>query len=202
MWSDVMSPIPKRLLTPEEYLAQERRASFKSEYYRGEVFAMAGAKYPHNRVRENLSRLIGNALEGTTCFPLGTDQRVHVPATTLYTYPDIVIVCGKPEFQDNNDDVLLNPRVIIEVLSDSTSKYDRGGKFKLYQKLVSLQEYILVEQEEARVECFAKQSDHQWLLSTYNGLDQTMLITCLKLSIPLAKIYEGVELIRSDEQTP
>ena len=193
-----MSAVPKRRVTPEEYLAQERLASHKSEYYRGEVFAMAGAKYPHNRVKDNLAYELRARLKNGPCVPLTSDQRVHVPANTLYTYPDIVVVCGKPVFQDDSDDVLLNPRVIIEVLSDSTSSYDRGGKFKLYQKLESLEEYILVEQDEARVECFAKQSDHQWLLSTYSGLDQEMLITCLQVRIPLAAVYEGVELVKQE----
>lgn len=189
-----MPDVPKRLLTQDEYLAQERHAPFKSEYYRGEVFAMAGAKYPHNRVKENLSRLIGNALSNTPCFPLSSDMRVHIPATTLYTYPDIVVVCGKPVFQDSNEDVLLNPRVIIEVLSESTEKYDRGAKFRQYQQIDSLNEYILVAQNEARIECFVRQPGNQWLLSNYTGIDVEMLVTSVNVSIPLSAIYEGVEL--------
>src|SRR5438094_499662 len=141
-----MSTVSKRLLSPEEYLAQERRAEFRSEYLRGEVFAMAGASYEHTRIKDNFSREIGNQLKGGPCFVLTSDMRVKVNATGLYTYPDAVIVCEQGRFEDANVDTLLNPRVIVEILSDSTEAYDRGGKFGHYRQIASLQEYVLVAQ--------------------------------------------------------
>jgi len=189
-----MSAVPKTLLTEKEYLAKERRAEFRSEYYRGEMFAMAGARYEHNRVKDNISRLLGNALEKTPCFPLTSDMRVHIPATTLYTYPDVVVVCGKPEFQDQQHDVLLNPHVIIEVLSESTEKYDRGAKFQQYQHLTSLREYILVAQDEARVERYVRQANNDWLLTNFVGLDASVTVQSVQATIPLSQVYEGVEL--------
>jgi Uma2 family endonuclease len=184
-------------LTAEEYLAQERLASFKSEFYQGEVFAMAGARFEHNRVKENLARQLGNALEGSTCFPLSSDMRIHMPSTTLYTYPDIVIVCGEPAFTDEHRDVLLNPKVIVEVLSDSTEKYDRGAKFQQYQHIDSLREYILVSQNEARIECYVRQNQSKWLLSNYVGLSEQLVVSSVDVSTPLQAIYEGV-LLESD----
>lgn len=189
-----MSAVPKTLLTEQEYLAKERRAEFRSEFYRGEMFAMAGARYEHNRVKDNISRLLGNALGKTPCFPLTSDMRVHIPATTLYTYPDVVVVCGKPEFQDQQHDVLLNPHVVIEVLSESTEKYDRGAKFQQYQHLTSLREYILVAQDEARVERYVRQANNDWLLTNFIGLDAVLTVHSVQASIPLRQIYEGVEL--------
>ena len=146
-----MSAIPKTLLTPEQYLARERQAEFKSEYYRGEMFAMAGALFPHNRAKENLARKIGNQLETGPCDVVSSDQRVKIPATGLYTYPDIVIYCGEPEFDDDAD-TLLNPVAIVEVLSESTEKYDRGIKSSHYRRVPSLLEYVLVAQDRMHVE--------------------------------------------------
>lgn len=197
-----MSAVPKTPLTEKEYLAKERRAEFRSEYYRGEMFAMAGARYEHNRVKDNISRLLGNALEKTPCFPLTSDMRVHIPATTLYTYPDVVVVCGKPEFQDHQHDVLLNPHVIIEVLSESTEKYDRGAKFQQYQHLTSLREYILVAQDEARVERYVRQPNNDWLLTNFVGLDAAITVQSVQATIPLRQIYEGVELKNSQTTAP
>lgn len=126
-----MSAIPKKLLTPQEYLARERLAEFKSEFYRGETLAMAGASFEHCLVKDNLARETGQQLKNGPCHVVTSDMRVLVKDSGLYTYPDIVIVCDKPEFEDDVFDTLLNPTALIEVLSDSTEKYDRGTKFKL-----------------------------------------------------------------------
>ena len=160
-----MSAAPKRLLTPEEYLAQEELAEFRSEYYRGEVFAMSGASFHHGRINENLSQKIGNQLEDSPCQIITRDLRVRVAATGLYTYPDAVIFCGPPELSGGRTATLLNPRVLIEILSDSTEDYDRGGKFVHYRQIPSLQEYVLIAQAEALVEHYVRQSDGGWLLT-------------------------------------
>lgn len=197
-----MSEVPKTFLTEQEYLAIERRADFRSEYYRGEMFAMAGSRYEHTRIKDNVSCLLASALEKTSCFPLTSDMRVHIPATTLYTYPDVVVVCGNPEFQDQQHDVLLNPHVIIEVLSESTEKYDRGAKFQQYQHLTSLREYILVAQDEARVERYVRQPNNDWLLTNFVGLDASVTVQSVQATIPLLQVYEGVELKNPQAAAP
>ena len=145
-----MSAAQKTLLTPAEYLARERAAEFRSEFYRGEMFAMSGASWAHSVIKDNLAWETRNQLQGGPCRVVTSDLRVKVSATGLYTYPDLLIVCGEPEFEDEVFDTLLNPRVIVEILSDSTEKYDRGTKFTQYRQLSSLQEYVLVAQDRRR----------------------------------------------------
>src|SRR5262249_28209470 len=169
----VMSTAPTRRISPEEYLAQERLADFKSEYLRGEVFAMAGASYPHTLIKDNLAQEAGTQLKSGPCRVLTSDMRVRVNATGLYTYPDVVIVCDEPEFEDAVFDTLLNPRALVEVLSDSTEKYDRGAKFGHYRQIPSLQEYVLVAQDRPLVERYVRQADNSWLLTVFEGLSQT-----------------------------
>ena len=144
-----MSALPKPKLTVAEYLARERRAEFKSEFFNGEVFAMAGASRAHNFVKENLIGELFARLKGGPCRTLSSDQRVSVAATGLYAYPDIIILCGPAVSDPADDDTLTNPTVLIEVLSPSTERYDRGAKFRNYQKIPSLLEYVLVAQDEA-----------------------------------------------------
>jgi Uma2 family endonuclease len=187
-----MSTAPPRLLTPAEYLAQERQAEFKSEYYRGEVFAMAGARFPHNQVKHNLDREIGNQLKGGPCQIASSDQRVKVDRPGLYTYPALVIVCGEPQFEDAVQDTLLNPRVIIEVLSESAEKYDRGAKFAMYRQSELLQEYVLVSQDQPLIERYVRQPDGSWLLTELNNLAQTFELASAPARVPLAEIYHGV----------
>ena len=197
-----MSAVPKRKLTEAEYLAIERAAEFKSEFFNGEMFpmqgpggplGMAGASYAHNRIKENLSIAMGLALRGSPCQTLSSDMKVKVKPTGLYTYPDILIVCGQPEFPDpQSTDILLNPAVIVEVLSPGTEKYDRGVKFHQYQRLATLKEYVLVSQDEAVCERFVRQSDDSWLLTTYTGLSSTLAFATVEASVPLAEIYTGI----------
>ena len=146
-----MSAAPKRLLTPEEYLAQEELAEFRSEYYRGQVFAMSGGSFSHVFINDNLALEIGAQLKGSPCRFGSSDLRVRVAATGLYTYPDAVIICGAPDLLRGPTDTLLNPRVVIEILSPSTESYDRTQKFDHYRQLPTLQEYVLVAQNRARV---------------------------------------------------
>ena len=137
-------------------------------------------------------RRLGNQLDGGDCVVLSSDMRVKVPATTLYTYPDIVVICGKPEFEDDVFDTLLNPVVIIEVLSESTEKYDRGVKFKNYRELPSVQQVVLVSQQEPSVDGFVRQPDNTWLLTSAQGLESTIAFPMLKASVPLAEVYAGI----------
>ena len=192
-----MFTVEKTLLTPQEYLAKERRAEFRSEFYRGEMFAMAGATWEHTRIKDNLARQAGNQLEGGPCQVATSDLRVKVRATGLYTYPDIVIVCDEPQFEDSQFDTLLNPRVVVEVLSDSTEKYDRGTKFAHYRQVPSIQEYVLVAQDRPLVERYVRQPDDTWLLTVFSGLSQTFAFAAVPVQIPLAEIYRGLELLET-----
>jgi len=169
-----MTAVPRAKLTPAEYLAAERKAAFRSEYLNGEMFAMAGASYPHTRINDNLIIALGARLKGGPCFPLSRDMRVKVSRTGLYTYPDALVVCGQPEFEDGQRDTLLNPQVVIEVLSESTESYDRGAKFRHYQQVPSLREYVLIAQDEPVCERFVRQPDETWVLTTVTGLDREL----------------------------
>src|SRR5688572_1164345 len=146
-----MSAIPKKRLTEDEYLAIEAVAEFKSEFYDGEMFAMAGASRPHNELKDNLIGELFNRLKGGPCRTYSADQLVKIERTNLYTYPDIVIVCGPGKFVSHHGlDVLLNPQVVIEILSDSTERYDRGKKVEHIQLAPSVREYVLVSQNQVR----------------------------------------------------
>jgi Uma2 family endonuclease len=188
-----MATAPTPLLSPEEYLARERRAEIRSEFYRGEMFAMSGASWEHNLVKDNLAGEVRNQLKGGPCRVTTSDQRVKVSATGLYTYPDIVIVCDEPQFEDNVFDTLLNPRVVVEVLSDSTERYDRGVKFAHYRQLPSVQEYVLVAQDRPLVERYVRQPDDTWVLTAFSDMKQTFAFGTVPAKVPLAEIYSGVE---------
>jgi Uma2 family endonuclease len=188
-----MSTVPKRLLSPQEYLAQERLAAFRSEYYRGETFAMAGASWEHTRIKDNIARKVGNQLEGGPCEVYTSDLRVKVTATGLYTYPDVIVVCGEQQLEDAVMDTLLNPRALVEVLSDSTENYDRGDKFELYKQLVSLQEYVLVAQDRPYLERHVRQPDGSWVKTVFDDMAQSFSFVSVPVQIPLVEIYRGVE---------
>ena len=184
--------IGKIRLSPLEYLRQERAAAFKSEFHAGETFAMAGATHQHTRVKDNFARETGNQLVCSPCYVLTSDMRVKVDATGLYTYPDIVVVCGDPVFEDQVFDTLLNPAAIVEVLSDSTEKYDRGLKFGHYRCVPSIREYVLVSQDSALIERYVRQPDDSWLLTISSGLDGHFAFSTLNVKIALADVYRGI----------
>jgi Uma2 family endonuclease len=192
-----MSAIPKRKLTPEEYLEIERKAEYKSDYFNGEIYAMAGAKRNHNKIVGNLNGLVWQHLKGKDCEFYPSDMRVFVPQTGLYTYPDVVVVCGEPKFQDKVFDTLLNPTLLIEVLSESTESYDRGKKFQHYRSIESLQEYVLVSQDEARIEKYVRRGDGFWLLSEAVGLNSEIEFTSIECRVALAEVYDKINF--SDE---
>lgn len=187
-----MTAAPKKVLTPEEYLAIERQAPYKSEFLNGKMFAMAGASRNHNAIKDNLAMEIGNRLKGGPCRTYSSGMRVKVIDTGRYTYPDITIVCGDAQLEDGQFDTLLNPRVIIEILSDSTECYCRGMKFRHYQRIESLQEYILVSQNEPVIDRFVRQSRWDWLSTTIVDLDKTLELMTVEVKLPLAEIYAGI----------
>ena len=187
-----MSAVPKPKMTTAEYLAKERQTEFKSEFYKGEVFAMAGGSREHYRVKENLVGELFTWLKGSDCQNYSSDQRVLVEATGLYTYPDIVIVCGPSTYDPLDRDTLTSPVAIIEVLSPSTERYERGAKFRNYQQIPSLTEYILVPQDEPVCERFVRQSDGSWALVSFVGLTAVLALTSVPVQIPLADVYSGI----------
>ena len=187
-----MSAVPKRKFTAAEYLAIEKLATFKSEFFNGEMFAMAGANRLHNIANENLSTEIGGLLKGTPCRTLSRDQRVRIGRTGLYCYPDLIIVCGPPEYSTEDPDTLVNPRVIIEVLSDSTERYDRTTKFRHYQQLPSVMEYVMVSQHEPMCERFTRSPDGRWVFVAFVGLSAKLELTSVPVQVPLEDIYAGV----------
>lgn len=188
-----MSTQPKTFLSPAEYLELERRAEVKSEYYEGEMFAMAGASPRHVWITANLVRELGQQLKAKPCRVSASDLRLRVTPTSLYTYPDVVVVCGEPRFADDQKDTLLNPTVIIEVLSESTRDYDRGRKFQHYRTLPSLAEYLTVEQDEPHVEHCTRQPESRWLLAEFADLGQSIRLASIDCVLPLAEVYDKID---------
>lgn len=189
-----MPPQPKPRLTPEDYLALERSADFKSEYFNGEIFAMTGASEPHNLIVINTIRELSTQLKKRPCKVYANDMRVKVDPTGLYTYPDVVVTCGKAQFDDTHLDTLLNPVLIVEVLSDSTEAYDRGRKFEHYRKLESLAEYVLIAQNRPHIESYRRQANQQWLLTECGTPDGALRLVSIDCELALAEIYDKVEL--------
>lgn len=189
-----MSAVPKRKLTSVQYFAIERTAEFKSEFYDGEMFAMAGASPTHCFIRDNVSAEIHVRIRGSSCRTASSDLRVKFDPTGLYTYPDIVIVCGEPQYDPDDSNTLVNPRVVVEVLSPSTELYDRTTKFRQFQQLPSAMEYLLISQHEALVEQYVRQDDGSWKYYSYAGIDASFsLMTVPVRDVLLADVYSGIE---------
>ena len=185
--------IEKKILTSEEYLDIERKAEFKSELINGEMYALAGVTRKHNRIALNLATFLNNFLRDSQCRVYFADLRVQVSKTGMFTYPDLVLTCGNEIMADKQKDTLLNPKCILEVLSDSTEKYDRGEKFSHYQNLESLDEYILVSQNQPRVESFLRQKDNKWLYQKVEGLENELFINVIEAKIKLDEIYQNTK---------
>lgn len=184
-------------LTAEEYLEAERKSEHKHELMNGYIVSlpgvtMTGASLEHNQIVGNLMRDIGGFLKGKGCRVFPGDLRVNIPSTNSFTYPDVTIVCGKPELLDDKMDTLINPSVIIEVLSPSTESYDRGNKFFTYQLIASLKEYILVDTKSEKVQVITKKNDGLWKFDTITGIDASITISTIELQIPLSDIYYEV----------
>lgn len=189
-----MSSQPKTYLTPEEYLAFERQAEYKNEYFAGEVFAKVGASRKHNLIATNILSSLWLQLKKKPYEVYPSDMRVRIPATDIYTYPDVVVACGEPKFEDEYVDTLLNPIVIVEILSASTVRYDRIKKFAHYRTIESLSEYLLVAQDEYKVEQYVKQADGRWLLSDLHTLAGMVELGSIQCPLMLADVYDKVVL--------
>jgi Uma2 family endonuclease len=175
-------------MTPDEYLAFERASDVKHEYLDGEIFAKSGGTYEHSLLGSNLTRELGIALLDRPCDVHGSDMKIRVLATNRFFYSDASVVCGAPMFADDGRDSVLNPKVIVEVLSDSTERYDRGEKFAHYRRIDALKEYVLVSQTEPLVEQFSRQPDGIWLYRTL-GPGDSLVLASLDCSILIDRVY-------------
>jgi Uma2 family endonuclease len=184
----------KQKISIEEYLEMENASLEKHEYYKGEVFAMSGAKLPHVKITGNFFNALANKLKGKKCQPFNSDLRIHIPTNTLFTYPDISIICGEVITLNNDEYNVLNPSVIIEVLSPKTKNYDRGEKFKLYRDIETLKEYILVDSQSVHIETFRLNENNHWELEEYNDVNNYLEIKAINESILISELYEGVKL--------
>ncbi len=190
-----MSSQPTTSLSPAEYLELERKAEFKSEYFQGEMFAMAGASRRHGLIALNVAAEFRQQLKARPCEAYAGDMRLRVSPSGLYTYPDVVVVCGEAQFADDHKDTLLNPNLIVEVLSDSTRDYDRGEKFQHYRSLPSLREYLTVSQDTPHVEHWTRQPEDRWLLTEFSDLNKSIQLTSVDCVLPMAEIYDKVHRI-------
>lgn len=182
----------KIIYTEQEYIQLERKAEYKSEFFKGEIFAMAGTSDQHNMISVNFLAFLVPKLRGKNCRPYGSDMRIHTPINSLYAYPDISVVCGEKKFLDGEFDTLLNPVFICEVLSRSTADYDTGGKFMRYRSIESLKEYWVVSSLEHRLQKSVKQPNGNWLLSETTNVEDTVVIESLSTEVSLKEIYLDV----------
>jgi len=182
---------PRRWISPEEYLALEDQAAFKSEYFDGDIVAMAGGSLEHNSISSNVLYELRNQMGASPCRVVGSDQRLKISPTGLYTYPDAVVVCGKPE---TDGIALLNPTLIVEVLSDSTEAYDRDDKFAHYRTLTSLQDYVLVASRKPQIERYSRIATGRgdWMLSSCSDPDGVIELPSIRSRLRLAQVYEDV----------
>ncbi len=190
-----MSKQLKTYVSPEDYLAREREAEFKSEYFDGEIVAFAGASRAHDRVVVNITRELSSALKGTRCEIFSADMRVK--AGRGYVYPDVIGVCGESVFADDRFDVLLNPTLLVEVLSESTEFYDRNIKTNYYRTIESLSEYLFVSQSEYHVEQYTRQLDGRWLITDIRSLDDIVDLSSIGCKLSLREIYDRVDLSKA-----
>jgi Uma2 family endonuclease len=194
-----MNAQPQSFLTAQDYLAWERQQETRHESLNGQIFAMTGASRAHNVLCLNLAASLHQQFRGKPCEVYANDMRVKVSETGMYTYPDLVVACGEPRFEDQAVDTLLNPVLIIEILSDSTERYDRGAKFSHYRSLPSLQEYLLVSQTECRIEHYVRQPGNHWLLTEYQDLHDCIDLNSLGSQLTLSEVYERILPIKQIE---
>ena len=192
-----MSALQQTYYTPEQYLEMDRKAELRSEYVNGEILAMAGASRVHNRITLNAGSMLTALLRGSPCEPFTNDLRVAV-SPTRYAYPDVVVACGGPQFIDGQLDTLLNPTVIMEVLSPTTAGDDRSWKFAHYRRLETLSDYVMLSQFQPFIEHYTRQ-ETQWVLTEVAGLDAVLRLTSIGCDLPLTAIYERVEFVLDPE---
>lgn len=187
-----MSALQKTYYTPEQYLEMDRQAERRSEYVNGEIMEMAGASREHNLIVTNLVRELSGLLRGRPCETYSNDMRVKI-SPARYTYPDVVVACNGPEFEDSAVDILLNPFVIMEVLSPSTENDDRSWKFFHYRQLETLTDYVMLSQYQSLVEHYTRQPDGRWVLTELRGPASVLRLPSIGCELPLPAIYERVE---------
>lgn len=187
-----------KMYSEKEYLELEREAEYRSEYYQGEIFAMAGAGYDHNRIKENLSIEIGTFLKGKSCKTFSSDMRLHIPEVGLYTYPDLLIMCGMPDVSPNDEETFMNPSVVVEVLSKSTKAFDKGKKFRFYQSVPTLKEYMIVDSLSISAEVWAKSENGMWFLNS-SGIrpEGEITLKSINLQLRLSDIYADTRLVKN-----
>lgn len=183
---------PSGFISPQEYLARERQADHKSEYLDGAMIAMVGTSRTHNLIVWNVLASLHRQMRERTCEAYGNDMRVKVSPTGLYTYPDVAALCGEVQLEDAQQDTLLNPSTIVEVLSPSTEAYDRGAKFAHYRALTSLREYVLIAQDTLRLELYERQPNERWLLTAVESLEASVTMPSIDCVVKLAEVYEKV----------
>ena len=182
-----------KFYTAKEYLELEREGEFRHEYLDGEIFEIAGANKRHNVISTNVIRLLGNQLLERHCNVYGSDMRVKITSSENYTYPDVVALCGEEIFEDETEDTLLNPMLIIEVLSKSTEAYDRGAKFESYQTIESFHEYVLITQEPFRVEQFVRKEENVWTYFEFRKSDAVVKLNSIDCELALRDIYHKIQ---------
>jgi len=193
-----MASQPKAGFTPEQYLKIERTSERKSEYLNGEIFAMGGASPRHVLIVTNIVRELSSQLKDRPCSVFSTDLRLRVSPEGLYTYPDVVVLCGPPQFSDSRRDTLTNPTLIVEVLSKSTKDYDRGEKFEQYRTIESFKEYLLIAQDRPHVEHHVRQAGNTWLLSETSKPDDTVFLTAIACQLQLKEVYEKTDQLQPE----
>jgi Uma2 family endonuclease len=192
-------PTAQRYFTPEEYLALEEAAEYKSEYHDGAIIPMTGGTTNHNRISLNMSIALRLALKGLDYDVFMGDVRLWLPQKRTYTYPDVMVIPGKPEYFNNRKDTVMNPQVIVEVLSKSTKAYDRTDKFKFYQTIPTFQEYILIDQSQVYVEQYCKLANKRWSYRQYDEEDAALVFNFFQVEVALADVYEKVDFEAEDE---
>ena len=193
-----MSAFAQLRYTPEQYLEIDRKADHRSEYVNGEILAMAGASREHNRITLNIGSALTMQLRGSACEPFASDLRVKSLATDSFLFPDVVVGCNPPEFEDNSLDILQNPTVIMEVLSPTTAAGDRSWKFAHYRRLTTLRDYVMLSQYQPFAEHYTRQGD-QWVLTELSGLDAMLRLPSIGCELPLAAVYERIEFTLDPE---
>lgn len=190
-----MSSVPRRKYTVQEYLDREEVSSSRHEFFRGEIFAMSGGSLEHGMIGDNIGRVLYFHLRDRGCRPHGSSQRIFIPGVELHTYPDVSVVCGEPKMAEIDSYAITNPLAIVEVLSTSTEKYDRGKKFELYRRIESFREYLLVDQFEPRIECFSRSTEGLWKIDAVEGLDASLTLPVLGCTLPLRDVYLDVKFV-------
>ncbi|MHB0938752.1 MAG: Uma2 family endonuclease [Armatimonadota bacterium] len=194
-----MNAVPDRCLSLDDYFLLEETSEIKYEYYQGAAYAMTGASEAHNLIVANVISLLHPQLRGKSCRVYPSDFRLKVQSTGLYTYPDVMVICGPTRNAERRNDTATNPSVLIEVLSPSTEDYDRGKKFQHYRTVETLREYIVISQDSPRVEQYIRQDENRWLLQEFKQIDNIVTLTSIDCSLSLTAVYENVSFDENGE---